>query len=105
MMGTSEIAPGWITPGHLINVGTLTAGTAAFTTNGATAAATGDSYIELTETVDWKTETITKTIKTAGGDYALLSTWEAAQQSDLVTDDVIAVADRRACGCGSSRPT
>jgi hypothetical protein len=72
---------------------TMTAGSADLTTNGATAAASGDSYIELTETVDWKTETITKTIKTSGGDYSLLSAWEAAQQSDLVTDDVIAQAE------------
>jgi hypothetical protein len=76
-----------------VGAGAMTAGTAAFTTNGATAAASGDSYIELTETVDWKTETITKTVKTAAGDYSLLSTWEAALQSDLVTDDVIAQAE------------
>jgi hypothetical protein len=72
---------------------TMTTGSADFTTNGGTAGASGDSYIELTETVDFDTETITKTIKTAGGDYALLSTWEAALQSDLVTDDWISQAE------------
>ncbi len=72
---------------------TMTAGTGTLRYDTSTVGGTGDSYIELTETVDWKTETITKTIKTSGGDYALLSTWEAAQQSDLVTDDVIAQAE------------
>ncbi len=37
--------------------------------------------------------TITKTIKSSGGDYTSLSAWEAAMQKDLVTADEISVAE------------
>lgn len=37
--------------------------------------------------------TITHTVRASGGDYADLSTWEAAQQRDLVTADEIAKAE------------
>lgn len=72
---------------------TMTAGNADISTNWSVADAQGDSFITLTETVAWKTETITRTIKTSGGDYSLVSSWESANQSDLVTDNVIAQAE------------
>lgn len=37
--------------------------------------------------------TITKTVKSAGGDYTSLSAWEAGQQADLPTADQIQVAE------------
>ncbi|MEK6532109.1 MAG: hypothetical protein AABZ23_06435 [Deltaproteobacteria bacterium] len=37
--------------------------------------------------------TITKTIKSSGGDYTSLSAWEAARNGDLVTADTIEVAE------------
>src|SRR5574340_467643 len=37
--------------------------------------------------------TNTKTIKPSGGDYTSLSAWEAGRQADLVTGDIIEVAE------------
>ncbi len=37
--------------------------------------------------------TITKTVKSSGGDYTSLSGWEAGQQADIVTADEIQVAE------------
>src|SRR3990170_1219772 len=37
--------------------------------------------------------TVTKTIKSSGGDYTSLSAWEAGQQGNLVTADQIQVAE------------
>lgn len=39
------------------------------------------------------TTTVTKTIRASGGDYSLLSTWEAARQRDLTSADEIEVAE------------
>ena len=39
------------------------------------------------------TTTVIKTIRASGGDYSLLSTWEAANQGDLVTADEVRVAE------------
>lgn len=37
--------------------------------------------------------TVTSTIRSSGGDYSLLSTWEAAKQGDIVSADQIQVAE------------
>src|SRR3990167_3604709 len=37
--------------------------------------------------------TVTKSVKSSGGDYSSLSAWEAGQQGDLVTADEIRVAE------------
>lgn len=37
--------------------------------------------------------TVTSTIRSSGGDYSLLSTWEAAKQGNLVTADQVQVAE------------
>lgn len=76
---------------------TMTAGTATLRTNN-TSAGTAESFVDFTETIPWKTETITDTIKLSGGDYELLSTWESTKQEDLVTNNLIVQAE---CYSGS----
>lgn len=74
---------------YAIPVGSFGDGGALLQVNGATDNAVGDSYITFGEDIQFKTETITHTLKTTGGHYTAPSTWEAAQQDDLVTADVI----------------
>jgi hypothetical protein len=62
--------------------GAMTAGTAKFFVAGPTAAASGDSYITVTEDLPL---VVTRTVKSSGGDYTSLSLYEAGEQGDLPT--------------------
>jgi len=68
---------------RITNAGTMGSGrTATMNYAGTTAAASGDSYVTFTENIAF---TRTRTVKSAAGDYASLSAWEAAEQGNLTT--------------------
>jgi hypothetical protein len=50
-------------------------------------------WVEFTANLTFVAATITKTVKSSGGDYTSLSAWEAGEQGDLVSQNEIAQAE------------